>query len=1430
MSVEDGPRSFKRTASFKKAAAAAAAVISAKAGFLSRRLSHSNSTSSGNMRSGSVSSGSGAGLALESDAAPQQQQTPLQSVSEKARADFPASVEAEEAKAESPVGKDSRRAEFQAALALPALTQVLQAKRQVVNALQGDPESSSDAATSSTSSTAAAAAAAAAALEGTEGTEVRHVPDTLNELGKGLKLALELLGASDKEVRIHAGSCVANLLNDCSGRDIYKNTSDGAAFLDLTREEMHALKTLATSKNPNLRTVAGGVLGDFANRSGLPRGDLHLKKLLEDSTLMVESNETCLQIFAIEMAIDLASKGTIWQERLLERDWFSRIVSVVERTLEQASVVRTRAGKLFPHGSDTTNPQTSSQSLTAGGAVSVRPRAKPNNSHSSSSSSDDELEEADAELDTEGSKLDDGDSSKVGEMFREVLQFTDEQKRVLKLAFEFVGVLDLEDAEKNIKRRSERGELLERLRMGRIKLVELLTTMCSGCSLQVHLSLLKLLFSALGGLVRNLKADHWSAELEENFISSALNIVLVRAEEAASQYQFLTRAIMSNMMRDDSEDLFLEAFEEPEDLVIDPAEGTENGGSSVEKGDMRQQVYRQMPNVTASLLSMTSINGNRVSNKQPEGLLQFAESAANESRWAQAQRNAQQANHLLAKKLHLVALAMGALEVVRLACISSSAIANATVEAFEIRGVMRVLNMLYRSEVPNAKTEVAQFLHTLCNIISDQHKILLCESGVIVRLLRLASPSSVYGKKAPGGLASSDEAAFLPSIQALTCLASVDVIAARIVIAGGVGPLYSHANSTRPTRLAAKEALEALGVGNVNDLVEVWTSHRRKTLLGLDGEGEVEDAENKIEPQPLNGNTHSSHHGSENQSPGTKPGHARKASRRMMLLASKTAAGNSTKSFFSNESSRAPRSQRIHRLLKTWHRHDGSGIEIDRSRLLGDPQGSTSFQETDILGTGAFSTVYKAYFNKPGNEGVGLQTLVGVAVKKLTEAAFLADSFLEEIKILSKVPEQSNIANLFGVVFEQNTVLIVTELGGPLTLAQHLATARQGSQPDAMSPLCTSWVARLKVAIGIADALKALQSLNPVIVHLDLKSSNILITDLGNGRFVPKLCDFGLAIELKAGLEFLSPTNHGTLQYMAPEVLRNEEMELSKGFDQSADTYSFAVVLWDLAHPGRVPWDELAVDTNLDTIQDRIREMVISGRRLTCFNSESWPRGYERLIRSCWRQDPALRPSFVRSFLTDPDALSFSGLRNSKSKDVAQETICTSLKRILWDYKSTKRMTRTRGSSQFMQSAALRVGGSLRTRARMRDVSLQLDAVAPGHHVSPAKVRRQSSVMAHEFFPELGMGVDYHDHDDVDARYRRPAHSLVVQDDDSEFMQTSIASISHLAETIEARATSRLDGRTTPPIPVPRRRLSRRRVSNSVDEASLPSYSSAFGS
>ena len=101
------------------------------------------------------------------------------------------------------------------------------------------------------------------------------------------------------------------------------------------------------------------------------------------------------------------------------------------------------------------------------------------------------------------------------------------------------------------------------------------------------------------------------------------------------------------------------------------------------------------------------------------------------------------------------------------------------------------------------------------------------------------------------------------------------------------------------------------------------------------------------------------------------------------------------------------------------------------------------------------------------------------------------------------------------------------------------------------------------VALSVARGMAYLHSRAPPILHMDLKSPNILVDE----RWRVKITDFGLS-RVRKRTYVTSGGGEGTPEWMAPEVLRNEP------FDEKADVYSFGVVLWETC-TGLLPWEEL---------------------------------------------------------------------------------------------------------------------------------------------------------------------------------------------------------------------------------------------------------------
>jgi len=87
----------------------------------------------------------------------------------------------------------------------------------------------------------------------------------------------------------------------------------------------------------------------------------------------------------------------------------------------------------------------------------------------------------------------------------------------------------------------------------------------------------------------------------------------------------------------------------------------------------------------------------------------------------------------------------------------------------------------------------------------------------------------------------------------------------------------------------------------------------------------------------------------------------------------------------------------------------------------------------------------------------------------------------------------------------------------------------------------------------------------------------------------------------------------GTMRYMSPEVFNEQPYNLS------TDVYSFGILFWYICSL-KTPFYQYSMDM--------LRSDVANGltRPEIC---ESWQKEIGDLMRSCWDNDPSLRPSFL---------------------------------------------------------------------------------------------------------------------------------------------------------------------------------------------------------
>ncbi|KAJ8506122.1 hypothetical protein OPV22_007008 [Ensete ventricosum] len=205
-----------------------------------------------------------------------------------------------------------------------------------------------------------------------------------------------------------------------------------------------------------------------------------------------------------------------------------------------------------------------------------------------------------------------------------------------------------------------------------------------------------------------------------------------------------------------------------------------------------------------------------------------------------------------------------------------------------------------------------------------------------------------------------------------------------------------------------------------------------------------------------------------------------------------------------------------------------------------------NFSPSLKIGQGGSGTVYRAQLD----DG----TVVAVKrAKKNTHNSHLNAEFQNEIQTLARI-EHLNLVRLHGYLEHQDERIVIVEYVSNGTLREHL---------DCQRGQILDLAARLDIAIDVAHAVTYLHmySDNPII-HRDIKSSNILLTD----NLRAKVADFGFArlFVTDSDVTHVSTQVKGTAGYLDPEYLRTYQLT------EKSDVYSFGVLLVELVS-GRRP-------------------------------------------------------------------------------------------------------------------------------------------------------------------------------------------------------------------------------------------------------------------
>jgi len=161
------------------------------------------------------------------------------------------------------------------------------------------------------------------------------------------------------------------------------------------------------------------------------------------------------------------------------------------------------------------------------------------------------------------------------------------------------------------------------------------------------------------------------------------------------------------------------------------------------------------------------------------------------------------------------------------------------------------------------------------------------------------------------------------------------------------------------------------------------------------------------------------------------------------------------------------------------------------------------------------------------------------------------------------------------------------------------------------------WQRSFQMLEEIVTGLQALHNHTPCVMHRDLKTLNVLVTQ----DFHCRLADFGLSrFDTASNLKTLAKCA-GTYAYTAPESMDSATFR----YTVRSDVYSVAIMMWEFAHRCvtgcyKRPYYEMSVTVEFTFLLQAANK----NRRPKI--PDNVPPTFLKLITDTWHKDPNQRP------------------------------------------------------------------------------------------------------------------------------------------------------------------------------------------------------------
>jgi eukaryotic-like serine/threonine-protein kinase len=272
-------------------------------------------------------------------------------------------------------------------------------------------------------------------------------------------------------------------------------------------------------------------------------------------------------------------------------------------------------------------------------------------------------------------------------------------------------------------------------------------------------------------------------------------------------------------------------------------------------------------------------------------------------------------------------------------------------------------------------------------------------------------------------------------------------------------------------------------------------------------------------------------------------------------------------------------------------------IETPTQRLPPGGVFAGRYQISEELGRGGMGVVYKAVDNKLKRT---------VALKFLpfewTYDAQAKERFVREAQAAAAL-DHPNIC----------TVHEIDEAEGRMFISMAFV------EGESLKTKIERGLLKIDEALGlgtqVAEGLK--EAHKKGVIHRDIKSANIMVTDSGQA----KIMDFGLARVRGGTLLTKEGMTMGTVAYMSPEQARGEEV------DHRSDIWSLGVVLYEML-AGRLPFRGEHDQAVIYAILKEPPKPLTAGR-------PEIPASIENVVGKALEKDPAQRYQSVEELIDD---------------------------------------------------------------------------------------------------------------------------------------------------------------------------------------------------